>query len=290
MWRIKDFFINLYLAIKLFYISKFNKKLFNKENKPKYLKKYELTFEDDFNYKSLDELKSKGWRTDTYYGRRYHDGSIINDNESPDVYYSDDCLSFKNSIMKQSSIKKDITITHTGWEGKKYGDFTIEYQAGQIDSSNIFNQKYGYFEIKSKMPETVGQWPAFWLASTESWPPEIDVYETYTGKKRGKKRFESNFHWDFEPNKKMKPKGHNTINISDSFNLYAVEWTPKFFKIYFNNILVRVFSNPKALEFFDKKMHIIIGTGVDKKEGRELDKAIFPSYHQVDYVRAYKKK
>ena len=140
------------------------------------------------------------------------------------------------------------------------------------------------------MPQTVGQWPAFWLASTESWPPEIDVYETYTGKKRGKKRFESNFHWDFQPNKKMKPKGHNTINISDSFNLYAVEWTPKFFKIYFNNILVRVFSNPKALNFFNKKMHIIIGTGVDTKEGRELDKAIFPSYHQVDYVRAYKKK
>jgi Beta-glucanase/Beta-glucan synthetase len=49
-------------------------------------------------------------------------------------------------------------------------------------TSKIFKQQYGYFEIRSKMPNSTGTWPAFWLTGTQSWPPEIDIYEWYGGK------------------------------------------------------------------------------------------------------------
>jgi len=36
-------------------------------------------------------------------------------------------------------------------------------------------------------------------------------------------------------------------------------------------------------------MHIIIGNQIDAGKDRNLKEAEFPTYHEVDYVRAYKK-
>ncbi len=56
--------------------------------------------------------------------------------------------------------------------------FNNEYVSGIITTQRSFSQKYGYFEIRAKIPLGVGVWPAFWmLANDGGWPPEIDVME-----------------------------------------------------------------------------------------------------------------
>ena len=56
--------------------------------------------------------------------------------------------------------------------------FDNEYVSGILTTQKSFSQKYGYFEIRSKIPLGVGVWPAFWmLANNGGWPPEIDVLE-----------------------------------------------------------------------------------------------------------------
>jgi len=56
--------------------------------------------------------------------------------------------------------------------------FNNEYISGILTSQSKFTQKYGYFEIRSKIPVGTGVWPAFWmLADDGGWPPEIDVME-----------------------------------------------------------------------------------------------------------------
>ncbi len=56
--------------------------------------------------------------------------------------------------------------------------FNNEYVSGILTSQGSFSQKYGYFEIRSKIPVGTGVWPAFWmLADDGGWPPEIDVME-----------------------------------------------------------------------------------------------------------------
>ena len=80
------------------------------------------------------------------------------------------------------------------------------------------------------------------------------------------------------------------MNTESDFHLYACEWSEKSIKIYYDNLLVRVFYNKEALSYFDHPMFIIIGQGIDEGPGRGLDVANFPNYHEVDYVRAYKKK
>ena len=56
--------------------------------------------------------------------------------------------------------------------------FNNEYVSGILTTQKSFSQKYGYFEMRAKIPLGVGVWPAFWmLADDGGWPPEIDVME-----------------------------------------------------------------------------------------------------------------
>ena len=56
--------------------------------------------------------------------------------------------------------------------------FNNEYISGILTTQSRFSQKYGYFEIRAKIPVGIGVWPAFWmLADDGGWPPEIDVME-----------------------------------------------------------------------------------------------------------------
>ena len=56
--------------------------------------------------------------------------------------------------------------------------FNNEYISGILTTQNSFAQKYGYFEIRAKIPVGTGVWPAFWLLANDGgWPPELDVVE-----------------------------------------------------------------------------------------------------------------
>jgi len=288
-WRIKDFLLNTLLSIRLWAYVTLKPNRFNVLNKA-YKKGWELSFSDEFDGDKLDRSK---WRTDNYYGLRFHPGNIIDKGKAPDIYYGDNMFSFNNSILSQIANNEPKYINYVDWDGKDWGNYKIPYRVGQIDSSKSFSQKYGYWEIRSKITSQPGSWPAFWLASTDSWPPEIDIYEIYTGKRGGKKHFSSNFHWrekvgQKEGDKLMKPISHRVLDVSKNFHTYAVEWSDKFFKIYYDNLLVRVYSNPEAIKFFQYPMHIIIGNGVNVEQC--ADKAVYPTYHDVDYVRVFRKK
>jgi beta-glucanase (GH16 family) len=61
-------------------------------------------------------------------------------------------------------------------EQKTEGGFP--FVSGQISTVNKFQQLYGIFEFRLKLPVTSGAWPAAYLLSWDDhWPPEIDVEE-----------------------------------------------------------------------------------------------------------------
>ena len=273
---IKLFFWNIWLKFKFWYTLK------RKGQELKYYKKwtdkkegYNLSFKDEFEGKTINK---DIWRTDTYYGMRYHPGNIIDKGIAPREFLSDGCFEFGSTTVKLKAVDIPKKINHEGTE------YTIPYQVGQLDSSQYFMQTYGYFEIRAKMPSSPGMWPAFWLASIMAWPPEIDVYEIYTGKKNGFKTFATNAHWGTSKKKKMKPRNHKAFDLSKNFFIYGCDWSEKYLKFYFQDELVRVMKTPKD---FIHPMHIIINTAVDVEN---IEGATFPNYYEVDYVRAYVKK
>ncbi|CAG7581758.1 MAG: Endo-1,3-1,4-beta-glycanase ExsH [uncultured marine phage] len=284
-WSTKDKIYNTFLKIRLWFLIIFCKKKF-KVNNPLEKKGWELTFNDEFDSGKLNEDK---WIDLAYFGLRIHPGNITEKGEAPLQYYTKEALTFTGDSMKQNILKEPVEHHYKDWDGKDWGTWTIPYKIGHIDSSKSFEQKFGYFEIRSKISADPGGWPAFWLFSQHHHPGEIDVYEMYTSR-RGNKIFESNFHWSTKREKdaerKSDVKGHKIINNTD-YHLYAVDWSEKGFKIYYDNILVRVFRNPETIAYFQNKMHIIIGNGVEPERKDQSEK--FP-VHEVDYVRAYKKK
>jgi len=67
--------------------------------------------------------------------------------------------------------------------------FNNEYISGILTTQGSFSQKYGYFEIRSKIPVGVGVWPAFWMLGAPlragvTWPQsgEVDIMEDINGR------------------------------------------------------------------------------------------------------------
>lgn len=128
----------------------------------------------------------------------------------------------------------------------------VDYATGLISLHDSWSQTFGYFEIRAKMPEGRGHWPALWLApATKGWPPEIDIIEV-DGAKHGwlyNNKWVATAHFDgIDPkgapiavprDAHERPNGAASryfwtkeidaddygINISDDFAIYALEWT-----------------------------------------------------------------
>lgn len=119
--------------------------------------------------------------------------------------------------------------------GSNKRDFN--YTAGMIQSLRTY--KYGYFEIKFRIPSENGFWPAFWLyGGTPN--EEIDWMELKTEKKNA-------IHVGRHSQKKEENKIRNIIrkkwwgdwvyfkgDLSEGWNIVSGEWTPEYLKYYLN--------------------------------------------------------
>lgn len=71
----------------------------------------------------------------------------------------------------------------TAGQGKR------DFASALVTTQGAFAQTFGYFEIKAKLPEQSGTWPAFWLLPVEKTVAnqgrlaEVDVFEHYGGTK-----------------------------------------------------------------------------------------------------------
>jgi beta-glucanase (GH16 family) len=104
--------------------------------------------------------------------------------------------------------------------------FNNEYISGILTTQSHFSQKYGYFEIRSKIPVGVGVWPAFWmLADDGGWPPEIDTMEG-RGERPGDLVMTT--HWRIPATGNVQSCGFDFSlpDASTAFHDYGVLWTP----------------------------------------------------------------
>ena len=102
--------------------------------------------------------------------------------------------------------------------------FDNEYVSGILTTQSKFTQKYGYFEIRSKIPVGTGVWPAFWmLADDGGWPPEIDVME---GRGQRPGDLVMTTHWRIPATGRVERCGFD-FDLPDSateFHNYGVLW------------------------------------------------------------------
>lgn len=136
---------------------------------------------------------------------------------------------------------------------------------------------HGRFYLKAKLPKGPNLWPAFWMWSWDTWPPEIDVFEAYSNSRGsylkprllnplGFWNVQTNVHYTKDGRNKMaKGKTHwfGFQDPSEHFITYMVDWTPESVKFYYDDRLVRVIDDPLIMSQLNQtKMNVIINNGV----------------------------
>jgi len=165
--------------------------------------------------------------------------------------------------------------------------FNSEYISGILTTQKSFSQKYGYFEIRSKIPVGTGVWPAFWLLANDGgWPPEIDVME---GRGQRPGDLVMTTHWRI-PSGKIESCGFDFLlaDASSEFHNYGILWQPDRL-IYF--IDRKPVTDIKVPIGFDDPMYMIVNlamgakyfTGVGVVDGESPLMVEF----QIDRISAY---
>jgi beta-glucanase (GH16 family) len=161
-----------------------------------------------------------------------------------------------------------------------------------------FEQKYGRFEARIKIPRGQGVWSAFWMLGNDidqvGWAKcgEIDIMENigrepstihgtihgpgYSGAKNIGAPFNL-------PDKKV---------FADDFHLYATEWNENSISFFVDGNLYKTIT-PKDLPegtkwVFDHPFFMILNVAVGGPWGGKPDETtVFPQTMTVDYIRVY---
>lgn len=170
-----------------------------------------------------------------------------------------------------------------------------EYTSARILTKGRFEQKYGRFEARIKMPWGKGLWPAFWMLGANSdtviWPQcgEIDIME-YLGSKPTS--MFGTVHGPGYSGGNAISKNYALINdrFDNDFHVFGIEWGENYINYYVDNKLYNQIT-PKNVPgewVFNQPFYIILNMAVGGNfPGSPNAETVFPQTMTIDYVRVY---
>lgn len=175
-----------------------------------------------------------------------------------------------------------------------------QYTSARMLTRGKFEQKYGRFEARLKLPSGRGLWPAFWLLGANidqvSWPAcgEIDVME-YRGQEP--RAIHGSAHGPGYSGGGAKTQTF-TLPGADGFDadfhVFALEWKPDELDFFVDGFLYQVVTATQlpagALWAFDHTVFIVLNLAVGGGYlGPPDSTTLFPQTMLVDYVRVYER-
>ncbi len=176
--------------------------------------------------------------------------------------------------------------------GDQYGNSKFVWPIAEIEPPK-FIHKYGYYEIRCKLPTQEGWWAAFWLQSPEigsTLDPaesgvEIDIMENFT--RDG--IISHNIHWNgYGKNHEGATSGKKKLQpTEDGFHTFGLQWSPEGYTFYVDGKVSWEIEGPVS----HREQFILISTECNGYRyggpAPELNKAVLPDYFVVDYIRVY---
>jgi hypothetical protein len=166
--------------------------------------------------------------------------------------------------------------------------FNNEYISGILTTQSRFSQKYGYFEMRAKVPVGTGVWPAFWmLADDGGWPPEVDIME---GRGQRPGDIVMTTHWRIPETQRVERCGFD-VTVPDApttFHNYGVLWQPDRITYFIDR---QPMSEIKVPVGFHDPMYMIVNLAMGSKtlegvgfvDGESPDVVVF----EIDRISAY---
>ncbi|MBW6533450.1 MAG: family 16 glycosylhydrolase [Mariniphaga sp.] len=158
---------------------------------------------------------------------------------------------------------------------------------------------YGRIEVKAKLPEGVGTWPAIWMLPTDwaygGWPAsgEIDIME-HVGYDFG--TVHGTIHTEAFNHSIGTQLGRSidVENVSTEFHVYAIDWTEDEIVWYVDGVEYYRIENPNKTykEWpFDKRFHLILNIAIGGNWGgaQGIDPNLDEATMEIDYVKVFQK-
>ena len=171
----------------------------------------------------------------------------------------------------------------------KKGD---QYFSGKINSKDKVEFQYGEIEVRAKVAEGKGLWPAVWMLghdiSEVGWPAsgEIDIME-YVG--REPKTVFTSLHTPASHGNTINTKKVKIEDIEEGFHTYKAIWTKDHIEFLIDGNSIYTFTPEKydAEHYpFRKPFYFLINMAVGGNfGGPEVDDSIFPKKFYVDYIK-----
>lgn len=169
---------------------------------------------------------------------------------------------------------------------------TKNYTSARLNSTFAFT--YGRIEVRAKLPEGGGTWPAIWTLgsnlNTVGWPfcGEIDIME-HVGNKIG--AISSALH--------TPSSNGNTINIgridiadaTSEFHVYAVDWSADKMDFFVDETLYYTYApeiKNSSTWPFDANQFILLNIAMGGTLGGNIAAEFDYAVMEIDYVRVYR--
>lgn len=183
-------------------------------------------------------------------------------------------------------------------EARKEKYETASYTSARINTIGKKMFKYGRIEVRAKLPEGKGTWPAIWMLGEnrqrDGYPAcgEIDIME-FVGK--DPHNIHGAIHYPELDNKKMNSsaKEFPLPSSKDGFHVYTIEWNRDSISYFVDNELFHCFNIEEAERvgrdnIFRKPFYLIINLALGGKWAGKIDKKNLPAQFYIDYIRYYK--
>lgn len=197
----------------------------------------------------------------------------------------------------------------TDWQHKRD---SIECTSACVTTYGRRTFLYGRFEVRARIPEARGVWPAIWFLGTNRnvdeerrpWPycGEIDLMEYYP--KGGQPALHANACWGGKDghsvwNSRAVPLDHFKARDErwlSQFHVWRMDWTPAAIRLYIDDELINDISTEHTINAahggenpFQKPMYILLNLAMGSSGGK-VDKSTLPLSFDIDYVRVYQLK
>ena len=171
------------------------------------------------------------------------------------------------------------------------GPCGLQRSSGYVDTKGKFSFKYGYAEMRAKLPKGKGIWPAFWtLPAGGGWPPEIDIFEML-GDKPNKLYFTVHAEGCNDPNcggySCCKSGSYTGADFSADYHIFGIEWTSSYIAWFVDGV-----ERFRSTQYVTQQaMFLVIDTYVGGDwPGNPDNTTQWPQYFYTDYVRVYDSK
>ena len=255
---------------------------------------YKLVWSDEFN--GTGAVDASNWS--------FENGFVRNEEQQwyqPDnAFQKDGFLVFeaRKENPLNTRLNPNYVAGSTDWKkARRY----INYTAASIKTSGKRSWLYGRFEIRAKVTNLNGTWPAIWtLGNSCEWPSngEVDIMENYGGNVLANFAWGTNTRWTAKWDTYKKSASSLIAKDPDwftKFHIWTFDWDEKRMSIYLDDELLNEIDLSTTINGtavcsgqnpFKQPQYLLLNLALIAN-GTTVASLPFPNQYVVDYVRVY---